>query len=101
MAGGKLEFGEDPKHGLVREYKEEVGVTVTVGNPFRTFSYVSSDGNRHTVEILYLCYSDTNEEIQLSAAHTEYAWITQEEIDSYKISDEIKISIREGFKNIA
>ncbi len=56
MAGGKLEFGEDPKHGLVREYKEEVGVTVTVGNPFRTFSYVSSDGNRHTVEILYLCY---------------------------------------------
>jgi 8-oxo-dGTP diphosphatase len=100
MAGGKVEFGEDPQVGLVREYHEEVGLTITVGKPFRTFSYISSDGNRHTVEITYLCHSDTDEEIQLSSAHTEYAWITKMEVDAYKISNEMKTSIREGFGQV-
>ena len=85
---------------IFREYHEEVGLTITVGKPFRTFSYISSDGNRHTVEITYLCHSDTDEEIQLSSAHTEYAWITKMEVDAYKISNEMKTSIREGFEQV-
>lgn len=100
LAGGKVEFGEDPKMGLVREYQEEVGLTINVGNPFRTFSYISSDGNRHTIEIIYLCQCNNDEVIQLSSAHTEYQWITKEEVDSYTISDETKISIKEGFKRL-
>lgn len=100
LPGGKVDFGEDPAEGLVREYMEEVGLTIIVHNPFRTFSYVSSDGNRHTVEIIYACEFSNTQEIQLSSAHTEFKWITVEEIDTYKISDEMKISIKMGFDQI-
>nr|MBP6888661.1 NUDIX domain-containing protein [Candidatus Paceibacterota bacterium] len=43
LPGGKVNFGEIPEDGLVREYKEETGLEISVGKPFRTFSYVSSD----------------------------------------------------------
>lgn len=99
LPGGKVDFGEDPKEGLIREYMEEVSLTVSVGKPVRTFSYVSSDGNRHTVEIVYVCSlsSIDDEDVKLSSAHTEFKWITNEEVDNYKISDETKKSIKEGY----
>ncbi len=96
LPGGKVNFGEDPSLGLNREYQEEAGLRITVGEPFRTFSYVSSDGNRHTVEIVYKCSAEKRD-ITISGAHSEYAWIMLEDIQKYLISEEMAISIREGF----
>lgn len=96
LPGGKVNFGEDPSDGLVREYQEEAGLEITVGRPFRTFSYVSGDGNRHTVEIVYSCKGD-NGEVRISDAHSEYVWTTEDDIKNYLISEEMVKSIREGF----
>ncbi len=97
LPGGKLNFGEDPSSGLIREYQEEAGLHITVDKPFRTFSYLSRDGNRHTVEIVYMCSVEMGD-VVMSEAHTEYAWIAEEAIEKYLISKEMATSIRDGFR---
>ena len=98
LPGGKVNFGEDPSDGLIRELMEETNLVITAGSPFRTFAYVSSDGTRHTVEITYSCTTENSTTLKLSDAHTEYMWINEEEIDNFLISEEMKKSIQAGFR---
>lgn len=42
--GGKVEAGENPRDGLVREILEELGVTITLGPLEGVFSYVYRQG---------------------------------------------------------
>ena len=39
FVGGKAEQGESLEEALVRECKEEIGVTVSVGEPYMTVEY--------------------------------------------------------------
>ncbi len=96
LPGGKVNFGESPEVGLMREYKEETGLEVAVGKPFRAFSYVSSDGRRHTIEIVYECLLK-NGEVAISDAHSEFAWIAENDIKNLLISEEMSKSVHEGF----
>ncbi len=96
LPGGKMNFGEKPEEALNRELQEETGLTVSIKKPFRVFDYLSNNGERQTVEIVYFCILK-NGSIVLSSAHTEFKWINFDELDNFKISDETKVSIREGF----
>ena len=99
LPGGKVDFGENPIESLEREYREEVNLKVKVGKPYRIFSYESNEGKRHTVEILFLVELDDDlKNIKLGKDHDDYALIKEDEIENYKISDQIKTSIKEGFK---
>ena len=97
LPSGKVEFGEDPRDAIVREFKEETNLFVKTIKPYHTFSYVMENGNRHTVEIVYLVnLADESSIIALSEDHDEYKWISPEEIDNYNITDEMKESILGG-----
>ena len=100
LPGGKIDFGETPEQSLEREFFEETNIKVKTVKPFRIFTYISHDNNRHTVEIVYLvkAISDTN--VKLSQEHDDYKWIALEEINRFNVSDEIKTNIVEGFKLI-
>ncbi len=39
LPGGKLEPAEDPRHAVVRELREELGIEVTVGAPLEITSH--------------------------------------------------------------
>jgi len=101
MPGGKVDFGENPADAIEREFKEEVGLNVKAIRPVVLFSYMSDNGNRHTVDITYLLeMNDENGNVMLGSGHTDFKWITKEEINNYKISDNMKNCILAGFREI-
>ena len=102
MPGGKVEFGEDINEAVVREVKEETNLDVRVIEPYSAFSYVSDDGNRHTVDIQYLVEPVGNiDNLEITDAHEEARWIQREEINSLAISDSMKEVINRGFKKLS
>src|SRR5687768_16315391 len=77
LPGGKVDFGEDPSISLSREFSEEVNIKIEVTIPFRTFSYVMEDENRHSIEIMYLVkLLGDPRDIKLSEDHDDFKWIT-------------------------
>jgi 8-oxo-dGTP diphosphatase len=76
LPGGKLEHGENPTEGLVREVKEETSLKIKVLEPI--FSYLET--------IIYPAYvivyhgEILSGKIKLSHEHSEYKWVTEQEL---------------------
>lgn len=51
--GGKLEWGEEPRQGLAREIREELGIEIEVGDVAEVVAHTYED--RHIVLIAYRC----------------------------------------------
>ena len=100
MPGGKVDFGEDPKESLKREFKEEVGMDIKIKKSYRTFAYESDRGMRHTVEIVYTVSLQEEGEVQITLGddHTEYIFVGEDKLEQYLISEEMKRSVELGFK---
>ena len=82
LPGGHLNFGEDFVEGLKREVKEELGMEITVGEPFDTFTYVNAVKGSHSAEVIFFARFDGDvNKIKLNPEdHSEYRWITEKEI---------------------
>lgn len=82
LPGGHIEYGEDIVSGLGREITEELGMTITVGDPFAVFTYVNHIKGSHSVEIIY--FAKFNEPIDAIALHpedhSEYGWFAAAEL---------------------
>lgn len=89
LPGGGTDFMEDPVKGLEREIKEECGLKVVVKHPLTAFSFaMPHEGvKKHTVEIIYLCRLLQEQEVTLSHEHSDYKWLTFEEISSLSRND--------------
>ena len=85
--GGKLEHGEDPDKGLVREVSEESGLKVDVIKPIFTFSEVVN--NEHVFFVVYE-YELVSGEIKLSEEHSEFRWTNREEILQHPLENYLK-----------
>lgn len=101
LPGGKVEFGESPEQALKREIKEETNLEIEVIKPYDCFSYLSSDNERHTIDIQFITkLTDNPENIKLSKEHDAFEWISKDDISKYQFSDEMKKVIEKGFNNI-
>ncbi len=85
LPGGGLEFGENIQHGLIREVKEELGLTVThVGaNPLHAWTWKFE--NKRELEWFYSLVLPYKIEIDFSIAQTEakyrdYVFLSDDEI---------------------
>lgn len=89
IPGGRLEIGEDPREGVKRETKEEVGLDIDVLLPFSTKSFQRDDGQMITM-IIFLCKPISNK-IVLSEEHSDFEWIplseSKEKLVSFFHSD--------------
>jgi 8-oxo-dGTP diphosphatase len=98
LVGGKVEWGENPYLGLVREVKEEAGIIVKPLQPYYVSDYTPNKG-RHMVEIGIICKIIGSSTIKLSLEHQDYYWATEEEIRNHlQITEWMKQEILIGFE---
>lgn len=79
FVGGKVEPGETKEQALVRECREELAVTVEVGDVFMDVVHTYPDLTVH----LTLFHASIAEGIQQKLEHCDIRWITVEEIQEY------------------
>jgi len=101
LVGGKVAFGEELTDALVREFKEETCLDVVVGQPYWSFSYITDEGNRHTVEIVFVVSLEPQDQkVALDSSHSECKWVEKAELENMLFSDEAKESARRGFAQV-
>ncbi|MDR1956503.1 MAG: (deoxy)nucleoside triphosphate pyrophosphohydrolase [Treponema sp.] len=81
--GGKVEAGESDQDALIREYAEELGVSITPG-PFLGSACFEHRGVPHVVNAYRVYWGD--EALTLSE-HTEWRWASLAEIQALDFAD--------------
>ena len=79
FVGGKVEPGETKRQALVRECREELGITVEVGEPFTDVTHVYSDLTVH----LTLFHARIAAGTPRLLEHNDLRWMTPAETDGY------------------
>ena len=79
FVGGKVEPGESKEEALVRECREELGVTVDVGEIFMEVTHQYPDITVH----LTLFSASIREGVPQKLEHKDIRWITAEEIGKF------------------
>ena len=79
FVGGKVEAGESREAALIRECREELAVTVSVGDVFMEVLHVYPDLTVHLTLFNATIHSGTLTLLE----HHDARWITVEEIDHY------------------
>ncbi len=77
--GGKVEPGETPAQALIRECREELGITVSVGEPFFQVIHTYPDITVH----LTLYQAGIAQGKPCLLEHSGMVWITPAEIGEY------------------
>ena len=80
FVGGKAEPGETLKETLVRECREELGVTVAPGEIFMELDHVYPDITIHLTLFHAVIAAGTVQMLE----HNDIRWITPAEIDGYE-----------------
>ena len=96
FVGGKVEAGETLEEALIRECKEEIGVTVKVGKVFMEVDHKYPDIDIH----LTLFEAEIEAGIPKKLEHNDIRTISPDEIDNYNFcpaDDEILKKIKEVF----
>ncbi len=100
LPGGHIEYGEDIIGGLKREIKEELGMTVNVGDPFAAFTYTNETKGSHSIEVLYFVqFEGSVENVKLNTNdHSEAGWFS--EVETLKVMGEQRVSDDPEIQNI-
>lgn len=95
FVGGKVEPGETRQQAPIRECREELGVTISVGDIFMELEHVYPDLTIH----LTLFHAAIAEGIPQLLEHNDFRWITVGEIDHYPFcpaDEEILQQLKQG-----
>lgn len=87
LVGGHIDFGEDIEEGLKREVREELGMTISLGEPYAAFTYANTIKGSHSVEVIYFAkFIESIEQVTIHPEdHSAYGWFTKDEVIARKI----------------
>jgi 8-oxo-dGTP pyrophosphatase MutT (NUDIX family) len=104
LIGGKVKFGEEPRHALMREFEEETSLRVAVAvAPYYLFSYTSNSGREHVVDLVYQAdLTVLGGTVVLSEEHDEARWVSEHEFfcSGLQITEKMLEAVRAGFHQI-
>ncbi len=92
--GGRLNVGEDPKKGLIREVKEETCLDITVLFPSDVTIWGINEDQRYAV--FFVCKLKGDSEVKLCNEHQDFNWFSFDDLDNIDFHDE---SFREVILN--
>ena len=100
IPGGTLELGESIQEGVRRELLEETGIEVRVGELIEVFDRIFRDAagkiQYHFVIVDYLCEKISGEAHAASDV-TDVAWVREEDLWNYKLTEAATRVIRKAF----
>lgn len=95
FVGGKVELGETKEQALIRECREELAITVSVGAVFMDVLHEYPDLTVH----LTLFNSSIAEGVPQRIEHNDIRWITADEIGNYEFCPADKEILRRIVSN--
>ena len=99
FVGGKVENGETKQQALIRECKEELNVTLNIGEVLAQVVHDYPQGTVNLTLFSATIEEDTPEKLE----HNDIKWITAKEIPNYEFcpaDEEILKKIRQGELNV-
>lgn len=91
--GGKVEEGEDVAQALEKEVVEETGLMVNVASSLvyaASFMIGAGRYRGHNYLALFCVANVVGGTLTLSEEHTEYAWVTYEQMMAYDLTMEVR-----------
>ena len=79
FVGGKVEPGESPEEALIRECREELAITISVGAIFTEVTHTYPDLTIH----LTVFNAEITAGVPRKLEHNDLRWITADELDRY------------------
>ena len=98
FVGGKVELGETKEQALIRECREELGISLSVGDVFMDVTHVYPDITVH----LTLFHAAIEEGTPTLFEHNDLAWITPADISRYAFcpaDEELLVQITRAYGN--
>lgn len=88
FVGGRIEPGQRFDESLLREIKEETGLTATIGKPFYVDEWrpVVRGEQWQIVATFFECFTETDK-VVLSDEHDDYQWIEPKDFSNYELYD--------------
>lgn len=80
FVGGKVEPGETKEQALIRECREELAITLSVGDVFMEVDHVYPDLTIHLTLFNAVIAGGTPQKLE----HNDIRWITVDEISQYE-----------------
>jgi len=93
LPGGKLELSESPEGCLAREIAEELQLAIQPESILNSWIYTIVPGV-HVLVLTYGCLESSRDAAVLSHEHKELRWFPLAEIDSLRMPEGYKASIR-------
>lgn len=82
FAGGKHDPGETSQQSVIRETKEETTYDINPGDEIKTEEY---HDEKHDLLFHYFIPKILSGELTLSSDHSDFVWISKEEMKSLKL----------------